>query len=114
MKYRGYTAASFVRDPLFQRWVISPDKDLELFWDKWLKDNPDKKKEVDEAIEIIRLVEMDSDFALNKHFIDSWQEIHPKTVGRPKAQFNYRIAAIWLGFLFVSVASILWLWWPDQ
>lgn len=114
MKYRSYTADRFVRDSRFQRWVISPDRDLDLFWSQWLKDNPDKKKEVDEAIEIIKLVELDSDFVLNKHFIDSWQEIHPMTVGRQEPQFNYRKAAVWLGFLFVSAASVFWLLGLDQ
>ncbi|MDN5199881.1 FecR domain-containing protein [Fulvivirgaceae bacterium BMA10] len=54
MSYKQYTIEDFVMDIEFRRWVLEPDKELNLFWENWLEDNPDKVEIIREAIEVIK------------------------------------------------------------
>lgn len=54
MKYSNYTASDFLKDEYFVRWVTQADKGVEHFWERWLKNHPEKRREVVEAKRIIR------------------------------------------------------------
>ncbi len=109
MKYERYAASDFAQDPFFQQWVLRKDKTAHQFWTKWLQGHPDRKKQVEEAIEIMRLVEMDEDLLLNQEFTETWQQIYPQTIGKKKQKNYYRAAAIWSGLLMLSIGTIIWL-----
>lgn len=109
MKYEHYSASDLVQDPFFQQWILQQDEVAHRYWTKWLQEHPDRKKQVDEAIEIMRVVEMDEDISLNQKFIETWQQIYPRTVGNKKRRTNYQAAAIWIGFLLLSIGTIFWL-----
>lgn len=53
--YSSYYAADFARDADFLKWVKHPDQDQALndFWNNWLRENPAKKDEVEEARHLI-------------------------------------------------------------
>lgn len=53
--YSSYYAADFARDADFLKWVKYPEQDPSLndFWSSWLKENPSKKEEVEEARQLI-------------------------------------------------------------
>src|ERR1044071_7540698 len=53
--YSSYYAADFARDPDFLKWVKYPDQDQSLneFWTTWIRENPSKKDEVEEARQLI-------------------------------------------------------------
>jgi hypothetical protein len=53
--YTTYTATDFARDADFLKWVKYPNENAErsAFWEKWLKENPSKRDEVEEARQLI-------------------------------------------------------------
>lgn len=46
MDYREYQFHELARDPLFRKWVLENDADLEKFWNNWLERNPSEKNKV--------------------------------------------------------------------
>lgn len=49
MNYRHYTATDFVTDPFFRSWILEQDSSAAAFWENWMKENPDRREELDEA-----------------------------------------------------------------
>lgn len=49
MNYRHYTATDFVTDPFFRSWILEQDSSAVAFWETWMKENPDRLEELDEA-----------------------------------------------------------------
>jgi len=52
-KFQNYNLLDFVLDDDFNKWVLSPDTDDDLFWISWISNNPDKESMIDDAKEII-------------------------------------------------------------
>lgn len=52
--YRDFDTEDFVWDINFRIWVLSPNREVNAFWEKWLKENPDKTAQVDKAKSIIQ------------------------------------------------------------
>lgn len=53
--YLSYTATDFARDADFLKWVKYPGDNptLTAFWESWLRENPSKREEVEEARQLI-------------------------------------------------------------
>lgn len=49
MNYRHYTATDFVTDPFFRSWILEQESSAAAFWENWIKENPDRQEELDEA-----------------------------------------------------------------
>ncbi|GGW86016.1 FecR family protein [Salegentibacter mishustinae] len=64
-KYQSYNATDFISDDSFLNWVLSDDKKSAVFWRKFLAENPQKQKEVDKAIKIIKSLEFQDEVVLN-------------------------------------------------
>lgn len=56
MHYDQYKVNDFLEDQYFVQWVIRPDGTSDLFWRNWLKQHPDKRLVVEEAIAFIRSI----------------------------------------------------------
>eukprot|EP00388_Colpodella_angusta_P016025 GDKJ01039723.1.p1 GENE.GDKJ01039723.1~~GDKJ01039723.1.p1 ORF type:complete len:372 (-),score=52.07 GDKJ01039723.1:172-1287(-) len=52
--YRDFDTEDFVWDINFRIWVLSPNREVNAFWEKWLEENPDKTAQVDKAKSIIQ------------------------------------------------------------
>ena len=48
-KYLNYQENDFISDPLFQDWIIKPDRDLDKYWSRFLNNNPARKQYVENA-----------------------------------------------------------------
>jgi transmembrane sensor len=57
MKYQHYNAADFIKDELFQKWVYSPNPELDTFWSDFLSKYPEKLNDVEEARKFLRVLE---------------------------------------------------------
>ena len=55
-KYIAYTTEKFVLDDDFMHWVLHPDEESDRFWEEFLLRYPEKKKEIEEAVYIIRSI----------------------------------------------------------
>lgn len=49
MNYRQYSVEDFMLDPRFRKWVFQPDKEVNLFWEEWAIQHPDKLNLLQEA-----------------------------------------------------------------
>ncbi|MDJ1466631.1 FecR domain-containing protein [Cytophagaceae bacterium DM2B3-1] len=109
MKYLHYTSEDFALDEQFQQWVLNPNADTNQFWKEWLATNPQKQKEVSDAIELIKLVGLSEDHTANTHYLEVWNELKQNSernsrVSRPV--WKYAAACIGIGMLIV-----VGLWW---
>ncbi|TDN97091.1 FecR family protein [Sunxiuqinia elliptica] len=60
-KYSRYTIEDFVLDPFFIKWIVSPEKKDELFWNKYQKEHPEQEKSIQKAIFIIQAIRSDKE-----------------------------------------------------
>lgn len=56
LKYDEYELEDFLADEFFIQWVRFPDNDNSHFWEKWLKEHPQKSQLILEASHLIRLM----------------------------------------------------------
>ena len=57
--YELYEVEDFVMDEYFRRWVKQPDRENNLFWQSWLRDNPHKRKLIEEAKQIVEQIQFE-------------------------------------------------------
>jgi transmembrane sensor len=55
--YENFTTVDFAVDEAFLKHYLSPSAETTAFWNDWLAGNPAKRKEWDEAIDLIRAVQ---------------------------------------------------------
>ncbi|MCG8305749.1 MAG: FecR domain-containing protein [Cytophagales bacterium] len=60
MNYRNFNLIDFIFDPHFQEWVIDRTEEAASFWEEWLKNNPQKRKVVEQARAVIQNVDFRS------------------------------------------------------
>ena len=65
--YLHYTMYDFIADEFFQRWANSPDKETNDFWNKWIKDHPEKRDEMMKASAFINHLSFNTEFPLQHH-----------------------------------------------
>ena len=51
-KYKSYTSIDFLNDDSFVQWLLKKDQNAQLYWEVFIEEYPEKKAEIDEAIEI--------------------------------------------------------------
>jgi hypothetical protein len=52
--YKHYTATDFATDADFLEWVKHPSEESELFWTRFINENPHKRAEIDTARALLR------------------------------------------------------------
>ena len=75
MEYSKFEVEDFIMDPLFQKWVLESDEMADAFWKAWLQDHPEKKQQVEEAIEIIKSLKFRQKKLSNEDFQGLWKDI---------------------------------------
>ncbi|GHV20116.1 anti-sigma factor [Bacteroidia bacterium] len=56
--YKDYSTFDFLHDNNFLEWMLLPTEKTDLFWVKFIEENPEKKEEIDHAIEIFSSVKL--------------------------------------------------------
>ena len=113
MDYIHFTSNDFALDEKFQQWVLNPDADNDRFWNDWIKQHPEKQKEITEAIDLVRLAGLSADHEANTKFLRIWENLSTHAQGteqmhRTKVTFRYaRIAAVWVGLALLTT-YLLW------
>ena len=54
--YNNYGAKDFAEDEFFQEWVLRRTEESRIFWENWLKVNPHKQAEVEEARQMLLML----------------------------------------------------------
>ncbi|MEM1135543.1 MAG: FecR domain-containing protein [Bacteroidota bacterium] len=116
MKYTFYTSEDFLKDELFLRWVRQNDLEAKDFWEKWLRNNPDKKQELLTAKYIAQNLQpskkndlLEKEYVIMFETIFKEEHTHKKLVDFPQhTKFNARkVAAILLPLFIIGVAYLI-------
>lgn len=75
MDYRKYTVEDFVLDPRFRKWVLRPDKEINLFWDTWAEEHPEKIPLLKEARVLLLHLPQVKHALKEKEIDELWQAI---------------------------------------
>lgn len=85
MKPEYSTSSDFISDPSFHNFVLNADANDQVFWENWIKNHPEKIREVQQAMEFIRSqyaekTEPDSEeLATELHRFKQYLHEHPAT-----------------------------------
>ena len=88
-KYAAYTTTDFLADEDFQQWVRFPDANSNAFWARVLANHPDKKAEVEEAVQLLQSLKFQVHFP-SLHEIDAALEKNLKSIKEQEAAIKYR------------------------
>ncbi|WP_320110449.1 FecR domain-containing protein [Draconibacterium orientale] len=79
-KYKLYSSTDFLNDDSFVKWLLKSDHDAEMFWDTFVEDHPEKKNEIEEAVEIYNHFKFTrEDLSLEEVFA-IWNNVKHKSV----------------------------------
>jgi transmembrane sensor len=53
MSYENYTLEDFLTDREFKNWVLNPESNTHLFWEKWIDSHPEQEETIFKAKELI-------------------------------------------------------------
>jgi transmembrane sensor len=117
MDYSKFQVEDFVTDSFFIKWVKSPTEEEIAFWSAFLSKNPECSSRVEEARQIILLLDIKEDILPEGKFIQLWegisrseQSVIPRilmperpTLHRPRVSWLYKVAATI--FIFVAFGA---------
>lgn len=104
MEYQQFSVTDFVADPFFNQWIKQPDEESTAFWSVWLRQNPQKMPQVEEARRII-LVFGEQAPAFSQPELDQmWRTIEQRTQEPIQEQ---RSRHGWFGWRGVAAAITL-------
>lgn len=114
--YSKFSVSDFILDDFFRAWVNRPDEHTSAFWMQWLKDHPEKNKDIEEAKNIVKHVGFQQYTMSADDIASLWKRIkayeskpHQSTVA-PKRTMGlwYKVAASFL--LAASLFLVYRLW----
>ncbi|UZD22857.1 FecR domain-containing protein [Algoriphagus halophytocola] len=80
LKYRDFELEDFLNDEFFIQWVKNPGEETNHFWLKWIENNPDKRPLVQQAKEIITMVDYKERYVLSDQaYMDLYEDIVEKS-----------------------------------
>ncbi|MDD7888087.1 FecR family protein [Flavivirga sp. 57AJ16] len=107
--YLDFTPEELASDTYFQNWVLQDDQMTNLFWEKWLSDNPEKQADVDLARKLIRQFTFKDYQASEEDFNEVWKNLkenQPRkpTFIKPSRKRRYAVTAAASVILLISVS----------
>lgn len=108
MDYRKYSAKDFALDKKFQDWVLAGDASARDFWMKWIKENPTKQTEIDEAKALVKLSGLSTDEVANEGYLKIWSNLQgaaSRELALRRRNKFIRAAAVFLVFA-VAIAYL--------
>ena len=64
-----------IYDENFVRWVLNPDHESDLYWDRFIKEHPLRKGEFEDAIYLIKALNKEEKELANESVLKLWQNI---------------------------------------
>lgn len=115
--YSKFSVNDFVLDDFFRAWVKAPDEHSSAFWMQWLKDHPERAKDVEEAINIVKHVGFQQYTMSGDDIANLWNRIKtyeskPRSIAAPGRVWGtwYKVAA---SFLLVASSFLVYRFWND-
>ena len=79
-KYKLYSSTDFLNDDSFVKWLLKSDHDAEMFWDTFVEEHPEKKNEIEEAVEIYNHFKFTSEDLTLEEVFAIWNNVKHKSV----------------------------------
>lgn len=105
MNFDDYSAEDFALDTHFQQWVQQPDPENERFWQNWLVQHPDKKELVQEARQIVALLNFRKDVPAPTEQTVVWNRIN--TTRQQIRRGETRVRPLWPSHQLSRWAAVL-------
>ncbi len=112
-RFTDFTREDFVWNEHFRKWVLSPDEELNIFWNDWLIAHADKKQIINAAKEIILCLNIDepqlSEESINEAIQDTLNQIEVKKI-EPQHKNSFkaiRYKKYWQAGIAASVIMVL-------
>ncbi len=112
-RFTDFTREDFVWNEHFRKWVLSPDEELNIFWNDWLIAHSDKKQIINAAKEIILCLNIDepqlSEESINEAIQDTLNQIEVKKI-EPQHKNSFkaiRYKKYWQAGIAASVIMVL-------
>ncbi len=75
MNYESFSISDFLEDPFFRKWVLHNDPAADVFWSDWMRRNPGKTEEINEARALLYTLreraEFPGDDEIERHVADT-------------------------------------------
>jgi len=94
MDRKQYTVEYFLQNPDFRRWVLHPEANANAYWQQWLKEHPNQLTGLEEAREIVLMVEKEPSAISPSSTEVQWQRLK-KSLPR-KATSVKNVPNVWL------------------
>lgn len=79
-KYKLYSSTDFLNDDSFVKWLLKSDHDAEMFWDTFVEEHPEKKNEIEEAVEIYNHFKFTREDLTLEEVFAIWNNVKHKSV----------------------------------
>jgi ferric-dicitrate binding protein FerR (iron transport regulator) len=104
-KYIKYSTEEFILDDDFMKWVLHPTLETDRFWNDFLKDHPEKKQQVKEAVFMIKAIRAVEPAVSGQRLDQVYKNAQPSsTPVRKIGWMMAKIAAVFL--LLVSIGGV--------
>uniref|UniRef100_UPI003216E033 FecR family protein n=1 Tax=uncultured Draconibacterium sp. TaxID=1573823 RepID=UPI003216E033 len=104
-KYKNYSFDQFVTDSFFIHWVLNPDIESDNFWSQVIKEFPEKKNTINEAVLFIQSLKA-VECPISKERLDLvWNKAKQKEGRKIKFQTVWRWAAVF--FILASISLFI-------
>ncbi len=107
-KYLKYTTEDFVLDKAFSVWVLNPDKENGLFWEKLIREHPEKTDQIKNAKLIIKSLQPMEPEVTEQQLNKILQNIktHPKSIKLVRFKWVKYAAGI---VLLLAIGGLIWI-----
>jgi transmembrane sensor len=103
MRYIDFTVNDFAMDEYFQSWVFnSGDESVRNFWESWLLEHPEKRREVAEAKKLLESIRFSQHELPGDEVANLWTRIRG---GDSKSVSQVRKAQV--GWIYRAAAAII-------
>jgi len=73
--YHKYTIEEFATDPSFRQWVLNPNRESNMYWEKWIKNHPECLPTIKKAHKLVRMEWMPRERLSEPEIEELWEEI---------------------------------------
>ncbi len=95
-----------IRDD-FIEWVLNPTPEADLYWERFLQDNPSRKKDIDEAVFIIKSIIPKERRLSGRKLGKLWITIEKETIGKKHSRRFWWAAAAGL-IVLIGLSALLY------
>lgn len=105
--FSNYSSTDFLKEDSFIRWIMKSDKCAVEFWDRYISENPKRKDEIDEAIEIFNHFSFVQEGLTVEEIFTLWHNIKHHSEYKKSLIFNVlKYAAIFILVFTTGVFSL--------